>query len=87
MTIICDSTCVRFQSFFPVIRGEPKLYVCLCVCSLASQPHYVSLCDVYLTAMRFVMIIISALASYFLCDLDQQKKSKIAAVEDTVDKQ
>ena len=32
--------------------------------------------------MRFAMIIISALACYFLCGLDQQKKSNI-----TVDKQ
>ena len=29
--------------------------------------------------MRFTMIIINALACYFLCDLDQQKKFKIAA--------
>ena len=36
--------------------------------------------------MRFAMII-SALACYFLCDLDQQKKFKIAAMEDTEDKQ
>ena len=49
--------------------------------------HYLSLCDVYLTAMCFAMIIISALACYFLCDLDQQKKFKIAAMEDTEDKQ
>ena len=48
--------------------------------------HYVSLCDMNLTALHFAMII-SALACYFLCGLNQQKKSKIAAVEDTVDKQ
>ena len=40
----------------------------------------------YLTAMHFAMMI-SALAYYFLCSLNQQKKSKIAAVEDTVDTQ
>ena len=49
--------------------------------------HYISLCDVYLTAMHFAMIIVSALACYFLYDLDQQKKFKIAVVEDTEDKQ
>ena len=37
----------------------------------------------YLTALRFTLII-SAYACNFLCDL---KKSEIAAVEDTVDKQ
>ena len=36
------------------------------------------------TSILGMYIIISALACYFLCDLDQQK---IAAVEDTVDKQ
>ena len=56
------------------------------VYSIAWNVHYVSLCDVYLTAMRFTMIISRALACYFLCGLDQQKKFKIDAVE-TVDKQ
>ena len=41
----------------------------------------------YLTAMRFAMITITALACYFLCNLDQQMKFKIAAMEDTEDKQ
>ena len=50
-------------------------------------PLECTLCYIYLTAMRFAMIIISALACYFLCDLDQQKKFKIAAMEDTEDKQ
>ena len=50
-------------------------------------PLECTLRHVYLTAMRFAMIIISTLACYFLCNLDQQKKFKIAATEDTEDKQ
>ena len=50
-------------------------------------PLECTLRHVYLTAMRFAMIITSVLACYFLYHLDQQKKFKIPAMEDTEDKQ